>query len=57
MSEIKFELDTSAVRSEILQAGYMLAYVTDEAKKQTAGDVKPFIGFDRAKALIKETDT
>lgn len=54
MSKTKFELNTSAVRSEILQASWMLDFVENEALKQCGPDehIKSFIGFDRAKAII-----
>lgn len=58
MSKIEFELDTSAVRSEILQSDFMLTFIEGEAKKQAGSDeeIKPFIGFDRAKAIIYSTE-
>ncbi|MDO4800610.1 MAG: hypothetical protein Q4A15_00445 [Prevotellaceae bacterium] len=54
MGKTNFELNPSAVRSEILQAGWMLNYVESEAQRQCGSDehIKSFIGFDRAKAII-----
>ena len=54
MAKIKFELDKAGVRKCILQSQEMLEYITGEANKRCGHDqhVKPFIGFDRAKAII-----
>lgn len=49
-----FDLDTKAFRTEVLQAPWMLEYVTKVAKERARTDahVKPFIGFDRAHAIV-----
>lgn len=49
-----FKLDTKAVRTEILQAGWMKEFIEGEAKKQVSSDqhIKTFIGFDRAKSIL-----
>lgn len=54
MAKIKFELDKVGVRKCILQSQEMLACVTTEANKLCGKDqhTKPFVGFDRAKAII-----
>lgn len=54
MSKVKFELDTAGVRKNILQADYMFEYVKKTANSKSGSDqhIKPFIGFDRAKAII-----
>ena len=54
MAKIKFELDKAGVRKCILQSEEMLNYVTAQANTKCGNDqhVKPFIGFDRAKAII-----
>lgn len=54
MSKVKFELDRSGVRKCILQSQEMLEHVTSVASSRCGSDqhIKPFIGFDRAKAII-----
>jgi len=54
MSNTRFELDTSSVRTEILQADWMLQHVESVAQSQCDSEshVKSFVGFDRAKAII-----
>lgn len=54
MSNVKFELDTAAFRKLVLQSDEMLAMVTNKASSMATPDqhIKPFIGFDRAKAII-----
>lgn len=54
MSKVRFELDAAGVRKNILQAPYMLEYVrkTSESKCGSNEHSKPFVGFDRAKAII-----
>lgn len=54
MSKVRFELDTAGVRKSILQAGYMYDYVKKTADSKCGSDqhIRPFIGFDRAKAII-----
>lgn len=54
MSKVEFKLDTSAVRSEILQADWMKDYIESVARQEIGNDehMKVFIGFDRAKAII-----
>lgn len=56
MSKFKFELDQSGVRTEILQASWMMTAMEEVASAQGATVKKPFIGFDRAKvfAVIEE---
>ena len=51
----KFTLDTQNVRTEILQSDWMLKYVTEKASQENKSgkEIVPFIGFDRAKAIIK----
>lgn len=51
----RFTLDTQAVKTEILQADWMLQHVEQTAQQYAdAGqEITPFIGFDRAKAIIK----
>lgn len=55
MSEIKFELDTKGFQVNVLKADWMLAHMESEARKQ-GSDVKPFIGFDRAKAIVRDNN-
>lgn len=54
MNNIKFKLDTTAFRKEVLQADWMKMFVESEANKLADPDshVKSFIGYDRAKAII-----
>lgn len=54
MAKIRFVLNQAGVRKCILQSQEMLEHVTKEANKRCGQDqhVKPFIGFDRAKAII-----
>lgn len=54
MSSFKFKLDYAGVRKNILQADFMLSFITNQAQAQLNADehIKPFIGFDRAKAII-----
>lgn len=54
MSKTTFELDGKAFGTEVLQADWMLKHIEAEAKSQAESDqhVKPFVGFDRAKAII-----
>lgn len=54
MSKFEFKLNTKNVRTEILQADWMKTYIEQEARKQANADdeVKTFVGFDRAKAII-----
>lgn len=54
MNKIDFELDTKAFRENVLQADFMLSAMTSEANKRKTSEthIKPFIGFDRAKAII-----
>jgi len=54
MSNTKFVLDKKAVKTEILQADWMLNHIESEANKKAGSDehIKSFIGFDRAKAII-----
>lgn len=54
MSKTRVELNSKGVRTEILQADFMLDFITKEANKMAGGDdhVKSFISFDRAKAFI-----
>lgn len=51
---VKVKLDFNGVQKEILKADYMLNYVTDVANSRCGADehIKPFKGFDRAKAII-----
>lgn len=53
MSNVKFEMDRDGVRTEILQAPFMLEHISNVAHDYD-GNPKVFIGFDRAKALVKE---
>lgn len=54
MSEIEFELDKGAFRRQVLQSQGMLTLVTNKAQSMSDSShhIKPFIGFDRAKAVI-----
>lgn len=54
MAKVTFELDKTGVRKCVLQSQEMLEYITGEANRRSGKDqhVKPFIGFDRAKAII-----
>lgn len=54
MSKVKFELDKAGVKKCILQSSEMLAHVTQQANNRCGSGqhVKPFVGFDRAKAII-----
>lgn len=54
MSNVKFVLDTAGLRNQVLQSQYMLDMVTNKAQSManTEQHIKPFIGFDRAKAII-----
>lgn len=54
MSNVSVTLDTNAIKTEILQADWMLTFIESEADKRAGSGehVKPFIGFDRAKAII-----
>ena len=54
MSKVKFKLDKSAVKREILQSDWMKSHIEEVAEKQADRDshIKSFIGFDRAKAII-----
>ena len=54
MSKVEIKLDKAGVRKCILQSPAMLSYVTGVANSKCGSDqhVKPFIGFDRAKAII-----
>lgn len=54
MSDFKFVLNTSAVKTQILQSPEMLALTEQYAQKEAGPDthLKPFIGFDRAKTII-----
>lgn len=49
-----FEIDEKAFGTEVMQADWMLKCIESEAKGQASSDqhLKPFIGFDRAKAII-----
>lgn len=54
MSKTQVDLDIHAVKSEILQADWMQAYIDGVARQQAGADehVKSFMGYDRAKAII-----
>lgn len=54
MSNVQIKLDKAGVRTQILQADYMMSFIGSEALKKSSADdhVKSFIGFDRAKAII-----
>lgn len=51
---VKVKIDFNGVRKNILQADYMLQYVTKVAEGEADADshVKSFIGFDRAQAIV-----
>jgi len=54
MSKVEFKLDKTAFRTEVLQSPGMLKAVESAARTKAGNDshIKPFIGFDRAKAII-----
>ena len=54
MSEVRFELDKAGFRKAVLQSQEMLSLVTSkaQARSDSKHHIKPFIGSDRAKAII-----
>lgn len=54
MSKVEFKLDKTAFRTEVLQSPEMLKAVEAAARGKAGSNthIKPFIGFDRAKAII-----
>lgn len=54
MADVVYKHDYKTFRTEVLQADWMKEFIEQEAKKQAKSDshVKPFIGVDRAKAII-----
>ncbi len=51
MAEVKFELNEAGVR-ELLQSPEMLALTEEYAEGMGGEEIKPFIGFDRAKTIV-----
>lgn len=55
MAKYKFIADSAAIR-RLLQSEEMLQMTMSYASRYGSGDeLKPFIGFDRAKTIVKES--
>lgn len=54
MSNVLVKLNSSGIKSEILQADWMLSHIESiaQSKCESGHHVKSFIGFDRAHATI-----